>query len=457
VSINNGKIGMEKPAVLDRGQVRQCVERVIRSTPVIDIHTHLYSPEFGELGLSGIDEVLTYHYLAAETFRSSPVSPEKFWLMDKPAQADLVWKTLFVENTPLSEATRGVLTILKAFGLNASAPDLTEAREYFRSRNFSAHLDDILRLAGVTSVVMTNDPFDAKEKDVWENKIELDARFRSSLRLDRLLNDWQKACARLGHLGCDVREDLGGETIAEVRRFLDNWIALMQPVYLAISLPDDFTYPAGDARDVLLRHAVLPAALEHGLPFAPMIGVRRRVNPALRAAGDGVGRADMRSVEYLCRENPGVKFLTTFLSRENQHELCVAARKFSNLMPFGCWWFLNNPSTVEEITRERIEMLGTSFIPQHSDARVLEQLIYKWSHSRELFAKTFADAYERTFDAGRAVNETDIERDVQRLFSGNFNEWITPSAVRMQKILDGAKDGVAIESAAGIHASVDQQ
>jgi hypothetical protein len=27
-------------------------------------------------------------------------------------------------------------------------------------------------------------------------------------------------------------------------------------------------------------------------------------------------------------------------------------------MPFGCWWFLNNPSLVEEITRERIEMLG---------------------------------------------------------------------------------------------------
>ena len=32
---------------------------------------------------------------------------------------------------------------------------------------------------------------------------------------------------------------------------------------------------------------------------------------------------------------------------------------------------LNNPSLVEEITRMRMELLGTSFIPQHSDARVL--------------------------------------------------------------------------------------
>jgi hypothetical protein len=74
------------------------------------------------------------------------------------------------------------------------------------------------------------------------------------------------------------------------------------------------------------------------------------------------------------------------LSRENQHELCVYARKFNNLMPFGCWWFLNNPSIVEEITRERIELLGASFIPQHSDARVLEQVIYKWRNTRATLA-----------------------------------------------------------------------
>ena len=89
-----------------------------------------------------------------------------------------------------------------------------------------------------------------------------------------------------------------------------------------------------------------------------MIGVRRGVNPALRDAGDSLGQADIQAVEQMCREHGGNRFFVTMLSRENQHELCVAARKFGNLMPFGCWWFLNVPSLVREITRQRLELLG---------------------------------------------------------------------------------------------------
>ena len=111
------------------------------------------------------------------------------------------------------------------------------------------------------------------------------------------------------------------------------------------------------------------------------------------------------------------------LSRENQHELCVYARKFSNLMPFGCWWFLNNPSMVEEITRERIEMLGMSFIPQHSDARVLEQVIYKWRNTRRTLAPILAKSYQLLAEDGRPVNRDDIHRDITRLFRTNFEEW----------------------------------
>jgi hypothetical protein len=155
-----------------------------------------------------------------------------------------------------------------------------------------------------------------------------------------------------------------------------------------------------------------------------MIGVRRAVNPALRGAGDGLGRADVRAVEVMCAENPDVRFLATFLSRENQHELCVAARKFSNLMPFGCWWFLNNPSIIHEITRERLELLGPSFIPQHSDARILEQLIYKWRHSRRVIGEALCESYEQLLRSGRAVTRAEIERDVARMFSGNFRAWV---------------------------------
>ena len=71
----------------------------------------------------------------------------------------------------------------------------------------------------------------------------------------------------------------------------------------------------------------------------------------------------------LCAGYPSVKFLVTVLSAVNQHELCVLARKFGNLHVYGCWWFCNNPSIIETTTRMRLEMLGTAFTCQHSDAR----------------------------------------------------------------------------------------
>jgi hypothetical protein len=99
-------------------------------------------------------------------------------------------------------------------------------------------------------------------------------------------------------------------------------------------------------------------------------------------------------------------------------------------MPFGCWWFLNNPSTVSEITRERFELLGQSFIPQHSDARVLEQLIYKWKHARRQIADALLHSYQQLLDRGRAITPDEISRDINRLFSGNFNEFIGAAAFR---------------------------
>jgi hypothetical protein len=197
----------------------------------------------------------------------------------------------------------------------------------------------------------------------------------------------------------------------------------MQPVYMAVSLPFTFQFPEDGVLGKLLSEAVLPSCREFGLPLSLMIGVRRQVNPRIRLAGDAVGRANLVALENLCRDYPDNRFLVSVLSRENQHELCVYARKFSNLMPFGCWWFLNNPSIVEEITRERLELLGTSFIPQHSDARVLEQVIYKWRNTRATMAPILAESYRLLYRDGGSVTRKDIERDVNRLFCENFAHW----------------------------------
>ncbi|MBA3513034.1 MAG: glucuronate isomerase [Pyrinomonadaceae bacterium] len=415
--------------------MRRHVDEVIAATPVTDLHTHLYAPQFGELNLWAIDELLNYHYLIAELFRSSTVTPEEFWGLSKTQQADLIWQTLFVEQTPLSEATRGVIAVMSALGLDTRARDLREAREFFRTQRAEDYLERVLKLSRVSDLVMTNDPLDEIETPTWESSVEIDPRFHASLRLDRILNGWTEIVPRMSAQGYQVRVEIDRRTISETRRFLDDWIVRMKPLYLGVSLPDDFTYLEEAPRAHLLRDAVLPMCREHDLSLALMVGVRRRVNPALRMAGDGLGRADVNVVARMCAENPDVRFLITFLSRENQHELCVVARKFSNLMPFGCWWFLNNTSIITEITRERLELLGTSFIPQHSDARVLDQLIYKWEHSRRIIADALYDSYAELLRDGRAVTRQEIERDATRLFSGNFRQWV--GLVATEKVESG--------------------
>ncbi len=59
-------------------QIPSTVEDVVAATQFVDIHTHLFAPAFGKLGLWGIDELLTYHYLEAEFFRSSHTTPEEY-------------------------------------------------------------------------------------------------------------------------------------------------------------------------------------------------------------------------------------------------------------------------------------------------------------------------------------------------------------------------------------------
>src|SRR3982750_1109452 len=124
-----GQSGLESAVPSD--QLRKVVEEEFQKTPFIDIHTHLFMPSLGKLGLWGIDELITYHYLEAELFRFAKLTPAQYWSLSKREQADLIWRTLFIENTPVSEATRGVVAVMHAFGLDTRAKDLSEARAFF--------------------------------------------------------------------------------------------------------------------------------------------------------------------------------------------------------------------------------------------------------------------------------------------------------------------------------------
>ena len=399
------------------------VRDIVRKTRVLDMHTHIYDTGFGPLLLWGVDELITYHYLVAEVFRESPMPYDNFWALSKQEQADLIWQKLFIKHSTISEACRGILTSLEAFGLDVGKADLGKMRKWFASRTAEEHIDKVFEIAGVTGVVMTNDPFDDAERECWDGRPR-DYRFRAALRVDFLLNSWPEAAKKLVEWGYEVEEQVNAKTVKEVRRFLGDWAERMNPVYMAAALPPSFVFPEKSARGKLISDCILTVGKERNLPFAMMIGVKKLVNPGLRLGGDGVGRSSIESVENLCAQFPDNKFLLTLLAREDQHAACVVARKFHNLHLFGCWWFLNNPSIIDEMTRMRIEMLGVSFTAQHSDARILDQLVYKWAHSREVIAKVLADKYQDLLKTGWHLTEEQIRQDAHDLLGGSFEAFL---------------------------------
>jgi hypothetical protein len=110
------------------------------------------------------------------------MSPELFYALDKKKQADIIWKALFLDRLPVSEACRGVVTTLKAFGLGEQLKtrDLDAVREYYESfrskdlegaESFSAK---VFECAGVRYAIMTNIPFDANEAKYWRPKRKVD-------------------------------------------------------------------------------------------------------------------------------------------------------------------------------------------------------------------------------------------------------------------------------------------
>jgi hypothetical protein len=91
------------------------------------------------------------------------------------------------------------------------------------------------------------------------------------------------------------------------------------------------------------------------------------------------------------------------------------------------------------MTRERLELLGLSYVAQHSDCRVLDQLVYKWEHSRRQIAKVLTDKYRDLCATGWQLTAEQIEEDVRGIFGQNFLDWIGFDAGPSE----GAEEGVA--------------
>ena len=87
---------------------------------------------------------------------------------------------------------------------------------------------------------------------------------------------------------------------------------------------------------------------------------------------------------------------------------------------------MNQPSLIKLILNLRIELLGLNFIPQHSDARVTDQLIYKWFHFKIIKQRLY-NHYNDIQLKNFKISENQISDDVSKLFYTNSQNFLNLS------------------------------
>lgn len=272
---------------------------------------------------------------------------------------------------------RTTVTTLVALGLSTPVHDrdLESIRAFYRSfrdegvKGTERFSDLVHNLAGVRYNIMTNIPFDPNETQYWRPSVKTyPAHYRSALRVDPLLSGDRVAVeAALRSSGYDT-------TLEGARQFVRDWCDTIKPEYMMASTPHNFVFdgatrsskPTASVNVEAMKHpgafadisggvrtceetdedlpsiidedsdflseVLMKVCEERDLPVALKIGAHRAVNPRLKMAGDGiVAFADAGMLGRLCVRFPNVRFLATFLSRNNQHEAAVLASKFANL------------------------------------------------------------------------------------------------------------------------------
>lgn len=409
-------------------QAEAVIRRIVFGFRTVDLHTHLMPPaaddprflqDGGErLCLYGPEANMLYHYVSRRSLARGTYTPAEF---KDPTQlrelADRVWAEDFRDQLVTDEGRLGVLTSMKLLGLNPNAPDLSDWRAFVTDSDPSTLLDTFMDHAGVTQIVMTNDPANDRERRYYDaiatEQLPWDKRFVPALRLDTFLLKYREAgrtaLQRMGY---------GGDR-SDIYRVLDEYCKILPGVaYVACSFSPEMNVADTDSPvGSMLAEYVLPFCRDRKLPFFLMPGPQRGLNPTWGNAADGAGNCDMDPYKRLIERWRDVMFLITPLYEANLFDCDVMACHSQNLVPIGHWWFNLTPSSAEITLRRRLSMLGDRFITFNSDARVGENLISKWSRYREILAKVLTDFVNVQLQLGVEVTEESVRKLLTTIFT----------------------------------------
>lgn len=400
---------------LTRDQIAAAVAQAVSETQVDSIHTHLFPASSGpKLALLGWDEMLNYHYLSgvAQTDLNfwDPQAKTRLLAATGTDRARIIHAHHFKNPRgvlPLSEQAKGVNFTLQALGIDPNGSfDEIKAQYDAQTEDPEAFIERILKLARVKTVIGTNTITDPLELAWYRSAdFEVPPWYQFALRLDALLKfpDPTLITYLRHELDCiEVTDEFNGKTVDSLRELIRDWANKFKARYIAISLEPHFRWD-DSIQAQMLRKVVIPAAEELGLPMFLMIEPLRQVDPTMGLAGDASGELPIEVIHRILGDFRAVNFWVMALDQATQYRLMTAKRSQSNLMLWGIWWFLLNPTAMDHIMSLRIEMLGQGCIAAHSDSRVWEQELYKWEMIRGVWTRVLARKIEPLLDTGLIV------------------------------------------------------
>ncbi len=304
---------------------------------MIDLHTHLY-PEADDRCLRGLDELLNYHYVLGEFYTASGKLKSDIQLFNRKSKSERseeIWDTLLkgkLWNPKYnSEHVNGILTCVNQFSGTWHYDSYADILEGYKAPT----MKEVMKIIGLEKVVATYEP---NEKYLSDDNII------PSIRIDKY---------------------------SDVTRPADT-----NALYYSFSCESKELHVFDRLNGNLFNDLT-----DNNIPFWIMLGVRRDVTPYMGLGGDSIGECNILKLVEFANNHPELKIPFSILDPSKIHEAIVASRVTPNLFFAGHWWFNNIPSAIKQNMQTAVDLIGyENFIHYYSDARVVDQLLYKWRH-----------------------------------------------------------------------------
>jgi hypothetical protein len=416
---------------LSQADLEQMFDRARKRLQFVDLHVHTMPQICGPgLYLRGPDNLFDYHYAYGEVMSLNNMrtaDADAFWAMSQDARVDQIGETLFgSEVLPLSEASMGILTAAKALGLPTESGDikllLREWRKMYNDMGDIAYGNHVFELSGITNVISTQSIFVKNELDVYLDDAKMaqwDPRYWCGLRFDEFMHQPKILADRCDRMGFPkAAGELEKLTTQEAARaLLRFWVKRLPDVkYIAVSLPGKMDFKDDKSRIMLtLTKVLIPICKELGLPLFLMPFVRRQINSNYRNAGDIVERGDINGLIDFVAQHPDVLFCITPMHDIDNFDLAFATRALGNVRLWGHWWGNLNPVLIEKQMRLRLEMVGFAQYGVNSDARIDDQLLFKWPHYMAILKKVIVERSLQIQATGWPVTEESMMASIKKL------------------------------------------